>query len=143
MTSARPYQTLSFILFALSAVAGLAALVLIFAPGWLLTWAPAGVSPPNTNFEHSLTASVGVFALVLSYLLCCAARDPVRNVAIVNAMIFFCVAAAALNLYALAVLGLGAFYPAGYLITRAIIQLMLAGVIFALRPKSGGRLPAH
>jgi|GEM_PF-6964161 len=57
MTTARPYRTLSTMLFALSAVAALAALVLILAPGWLLTWAPGSTPPPNTAYEHTLLAS--------------------------------------------------------------------------------------
>jgi hypothetical protein len=144
MTAAKPFQTLRVMLFALSAIAGIAGLLLIFAPGLLLSFAPGSTPPPNTPFEHLAMNAIGIFVLVLAYLLCVAARDPVRNVAIVKAMIFFLIAAAILNIYGLVVLGLGAFYPAGYLIARAVVQLTLAVVLFVLRPKDAdGPLPAR
>jgi hypothetical protein len=142
MTGARPFQTLRVMLFAISALAGIAGLLLIFAPGWLLSFAPGSEPPPNTPFEHLAMNAIGIFVLVLSYLLCVAARDPIRHVAIVNAMIFFLIAVAILNIYGLIALGLGAYYPAGYLIARAAIQLILAAVLFALRPKGAGPQPA-
>ena len=142
MASVRPYHILRIVLFTMSTLIGLASLILIFAPGWLLSWAPGYVPPPNTSYEHLLMAGLGIFALAFAYLMCVAARDPVRYAPIVNALVFFLVMAAALNLYGLYALGLGAFYPPGYLITRSIVQLILAGVLFALRPKATGPLPA-
>jgi hypothetical protein len=143
MTAAKPFQTLRVMLFVLSAVASLAALVLIFAPSWLLSFAPGSVPPPNTTFEHALMEAFGIFALVLGYLLCVTARDPLRYAAVVDALIFLLLALAILNVYGLVALGLGTFYPAGYLVVRAIVQLTLAVVLFALRPKgAGGPLPA-
>ena len=141
MTAAKPFQTLRVMLFAISAIMGVAALVLIFAPSLLLSWAPGNVPPPNTAYEHAMLAALGIFALPFAYVLCVAARDPARYAAVVDALILFLLAAAALNLYGLMALGLGTFYPAGYLVVRSIVQLILAAVLFALRPKAGGSFP--
>jgi hypothetical protein len=143
MNAVKPFQTLRTILFAISALAGITGLLLIFLPGMLLSFAPGGTPPPNTPFEHLAMNAIGIFVLLVAYLLCVAARDPVRHVAIINAVIFFFVAFAILNVYAAVSLGLSAYYPSGYLIARGIIQLILAAVLFWLRPKSGGALPAH
>jgi len=140
MTSAQPYQTLRIILFVVAAICAVGAIVLCFATSWVLTF---GTTPPPSNgFEDALVKGFGVFVLALGYLLCVAARDPVRYVAVVDAFIFILLAGAVLNVYGVVALGLGAYYPAGYLVARAIAEIILAAVLFWLRPKAGGPLPA-
>jgi hypothetical protein len=129
-------KTLRALLFVLSGVAAIGALVSLFAPGWVLSLTLGSTPPPNTVFEHALLSAIGIFALPVSYLLCVAARDPVRNVAVVNAMVLLLVVAAAVNLYFVLGHQLEAYYPGGYLIARAAVQLILAGVLFKLRPTS-------
>ncbi len=129
------HQTLRAMLYTLSAIAAVAALVLIFVPSWPLSFAPGSVPPPSNPFEFGILRAFGIVVLVIAYLLCVAARDPDRNAALVNAFIFLLVAVAVLNLYLAASQELVAYYPSVYLVVRAVIQVMLAIVLFVLRPK--------
>jgi len=143
MAAARPFQTLRVMLFTISALCGIGAILLFFASDWLLSFLPGSAPPPSNPLELALLKVFAIFVLALGYLLCVTARDPVRYVAVINAFIFILLAAAVFNVYALVALGLGAYYPPGYLIVRTIVQLILAAVIFALRPKgTGGPLAA-
>ena len=65
-----------------------------------------------------------------------AARNPTRYVGVIDTLAFMCVGAAAVNVYGVAVLNLGAFYPSSYIMVRAIVQLALAVALIALRPKA-------
>jgi hypothetical protein len=131
----RSHRTLSYVLYAISAIEGLAGLVLIFASGWVMTIVPIGATLYIPGFILALLKALGIVALALGYLLCVAARDPVRYVAIIDAFIFLAVAAAVLEFYGIAALQLGTYYPLGYIVARAILQLILAVALFALRPK--------
>jgi hypothetical protein len=134
MTNSKSHQTLRALLFVLSGIAALAALICLFAPGWILSLQLGSLPPPNTLFDHALLSAVGIFAVPLAYLLCIAARDPVRYVGVINAMIMLLVVAAFVNIYFVLGHQLEAYYPGGYLIVRAIVQLVLAAVLFRLRP---------
>lgn len=138
MAGTGSHQTLRAVLLTLTAVLGIAALVLIFAPTWPLSFAPGSLPPPNTPFELAVMRAFGVVLLALAYLLWVTARDPVRYAAIVDAFIFLLVAFAILNIAFVVRQELVAYYPSVYLIVRAVIQVTLAIVLFVLRPKSPG-----
>jgi hypothetical protein len=140
MTATHPYRALRMLLFAISAIEGLAGIVLLFATGWVLALAPPNLGLLSSSVVLALVKAIGIIALALGYLLCAAARDPVRYIAVIDALVFILVAAAALNVYAVAVLHVGWFYPAPYLIVRAIVQLALALALVALRPKGATNL---
>jgi len=140
MNATRPFQTLRVILFVLSAICGAGAVVLGFATNWVL--AIGTMPPPSNAVEYALVKGFGLFILALGYLLCVAARDPARYVAVIDALIIILLGGAVLNVYCVVALGLGAYYPAGYLIARAILEVILATIIFGLRPRAGGPLPA-
>lgn len=140
MTAAHPYRALRMLLFVISAIEGLAGIVLLFASGWVLALAPANLGLPYSGVVVALVKAIGIIALALGYLLCAAARDPVRYIAVIDALVFILAAAAALNIYAVAALHVGSFYPGPYLIVRAIVQLVLALIIIALRPKGATNL---
>jgi hypothetical protein len=141
VTNSKSHQTLSVLLFALSVIAVLASLICLLAPGWILSLALGTVPPPNTPFEHVLLSGIGIFALPFGYLLCVAARDPVRHVAVVNAMIMLLVVAALVNFYFAIGHQIEVYYPAGYLIIRGVVQVILAGVLFKLRPTGSPASP--
>ncbi|MBV9645877.1 MAG: hypothetical protein JO043_00265 [Candidatus Eremiobacteraeota bacterium] len=128
------YRTLSIILYVLSAIEGIAGLVLIIASGWVLSMLPvAGLTTPGLLLFA--LKGIGVIALALGYLLCVAARDPARYVAVVDTFAFVLFAAALLQFYAVGALGIGTVYPTPYLISRSVVQLILAIVLVALRPR--------
>jgi hypothetical protein len=133
--AAAPYRILSLLLFILSAVEGISGLFLIFTSRWVLALAPANLALPNPGIVELFLKAIGIVALALAYLLYVAARDPARYVAVIDALVFMCVAAAILEFYALAALNLGALYPPSYVIARAILQLILAVVLVVLRPR--------
>ena len=141
--SVTPRRALVILLFVLSALEGIVGLVLVFATNWLLGFSPGGLPPPpNNDFVYVLLKGVGIVAIALGYLFCVAARDPVRYVAVIDALIFMCVAAAALEIYSVTSLNIGAYYPGPYLMFRAAIQLVTAALLVLWRPKVrpiGGR----
>lgn len=132
--TAPSYRPLRILLFAISAIEGIAGLALVFAAPLVLASAPPIVLP-NANFVQSVIMALGVIALALSYLLCVTARDPVRYVAVIDTLVFILVAAALVEIYAIAALHAETYYPGPYLIVRAIVQIALAAVFVALRPR--------
>jgi hypothetical protein len=130
-----PHRALSILLYVLSALEALIGLVLIFMTGWLLGYSPEGLPPPNEDFVVLLLKGIGIVAVALGYLFYVAARDPVRNVAVIDTLIFLCVAAAILEFYGAASLNIGAYYPGPYLLLRAIFQLIVAGLLLWWRPR--------
>lgn len=131
----RSDSVLRILLYVIAGIEGIVGIALIFATGWVLSFAPKMLAFPYTAFVIALVKGIGIVALALGYLLCVAARDPVRYVAIIDTLVFVLVAAAALNVYAVVALNLGALYPSPYLIVRAASQLALAVVLLALRPR--------
>jgi hypothetical protein len=123
------------LLFIIAGVEGVAGLALLFATGWVLSFAPHMLTGPFSAFLVALVKGTGILALAIGYLLCVTARDPVRYVAVLDALIFILAAASALNAYAVFSLHLGAFYPAPYLLGRGATQLLVAIALFALRPR--------
>lgn len=136
MTSVQPYRTLSTLLYALSVVEALAGLILLFATNWALSLVPANLALGDTGFVMIFLKAIGIVALALGYLLCVAARDPARYIAVIDTLAFLLVVSAALNVYALTAMQLGKYYPANYMLVRIVIQLILAVAVIALRPKA-------
>jgi len=120
-------------LYTISAIEGIAGLILIFASTWV-------VALPLTAWVLSglilyFIKGIGVISIAFGYLMCVAARQPARYVAVIDSFVFLAFAAALLNLYALPVLGLAAYYPATYLIARAIVLVAIGVVLIVLRPR--------
>lgn len=130
------YRPLRILLYVISAIEGIAGVALLFATGWVLSFAPSMLALPYTGFVFALVKGIGILALALGYLLCVTARDPVRYVAVIDTLIFVALAAAALNIYAVIALHLGSLYPSPYLIARAAIQVAIAVALFSLRPRA-------
>jgi hypothetical protein len=133
MAATGDHRALRVLLFALSVLEALAGAVLLVAPGWALAMVP---TVPNNGFVLAIFMAIGIVLIGLGYLLCVAARNPTRYVGVIDTLAFMCVGAAAVNVYGVAVLNLGAFYPSSYIMVRAIVQLALAVALIALRPKA-------
>lgn len=129
----RSPQALRFILYAISALEGIAGLVLIFAPGWVLSLAPTAVV--LSGFVSYLLMGFGMIAFAFGYLVCVAARRPAQYVAVIDTLVFLAFAAAALNVYALTALGAAAYFPASYLIARTVVQIVVGVALLVLRPR--------
>lgn len=136
MVASPSYRALRMLLYVIAAIEGIAGIVLIFATGWVLSMSPALLTLAESGFVVMLVKGIGIVALAFGYLLCVTAREPVRYVRIIDTLIFLVMGAAILTLYGVFVLHLGVFYPAGYLVGRALIQLAIAAALVALRPRS-------
>jgi hypothetical protein len=129
------YRSLSILLYAISVIEAIAGIVLVFASSWVLSMTTSGLLSSSPGFVLLLMQGIGVIALALAYLMCVAARDPVRYVAVIDSLIFLCFAAAALEIFAVVTRSGGLLYPPWYLLGRAAVQIVVAIVLLALRPK--------
>ena len=133
-------QILRVILYAISALEGIAGIVLIFATGWVLSLTGSGLS----GLGPYLLKGFGIIAIAFGYLLCVAARRPARYVAVIDTLIFVAFAAAALNVYALVALGAAGYFPTSYLLSRSAVQIAVGVALLVLRPRTAaiGSVPA-
>jgi len=135
-----PYRALRIILAIFSLLTAAGGLVLIFSGKPIIM--RLFLRPPESEVSTLLLAVVkemGGVVLMLSVLLFYAYRDPVRNAAIVNALIVGLCVLALTPLLSLYTLDLRELYP-GYLIWgRSIVRFALAVLLYYLRP---GESPA-
>jgi hypothetical protein len=78
---------------------------------------------------------LGGVMIMLSAMLFSAARDPARNVAILDALIVGLCILAITPLLSLKMLDFGNLYPPYLIWGRALLRLVLAGVLFYARPR--------
>jgi hypothetical protein len=132
----KDYRGTRIFLAAVSALLAAGGLVMIFSGKELLMRMPP--RPPAAEFSTLMlfmTKEFGGVMLLLSALLWFASRDPVRNVAIIDAFIVgFCVLAVT-PLITRAMLPIREIYPDYLVWGRSLIRLILAGVFYWLRPK--------
>jgi hypothetical protein len=133
------HRALRVLLMFVSIVEALAGIVLSLATNWVLAPMNVPLLILNTGFVAALLKGIGIVALAFAYLLWAASRDPVRNIAVVDTLVFMLLAAALLNVYAIVSLHLGALYPEPYLMARAVLQVILAVAVIVLRPRHGAR----
>jgi hypothetical protein len=131
-----PYWVLRIILGIFSLFTSAAGLLLVFSGKPLVM--RLLLRPPETEVSTLLLflmRELGGLALMVGVLLFFASRDPVLNVAIVNALIVGLCILAITPLLSLYTLDIRRLYP-GYLIWgRSLIRLVLAAVLYFLRPR--------
>jgi len=94
--------------------------------------------PPASEVSTLLLAllkEMGGVMLMISVLLFLAARDPARNVAILDALIVGLCILAITPLLSLKMLDLGSLYPPYLIWGRSLVRLALAAVLFFARPR--------
>ena len=94
--------------------------------------------PPASEVSTLLLAllkEMGGVMLMISVMLFFAARDPVRNVAILDALIVGLCILAITPLLSLKMLDLGSLYPPYLIWGRSLVRLALAAVLFYARPR--------
>ena len=131
-----PYRGLSFGLRLVSALIAIGAVFMIFSGKPLIL--RAFLHPPASEFSTLLLAllkEMGGVMLMISVMLFLAARDPARNVAILDALIVGLCILAITPLLSLKMLDLGSLYPPYLIWGRALVRLILAGVLFYARPR--------
>ena len=131
-----PYRTLRVLLAILSLMTATGGFLMILGGRAFVT--RAFLHPPELEISTLLLfvmKEIGGLALMLSLLLYFAWRDPVRNVAIIDALIVGLCILAVTPLVSLWTLDVRRLYP-GYIIWgRCFVRLALAAVLYFLRPR--------
>jgi hypothetical protein len=132
----QPYRGLRILLTILSVLLACASLVMIFAGRPLLL--RLFLYPPESEFSILLFAvlkELGGFAITISALCYFASRDPLRNVAIIDALIIGLCVLAFTGPLAFYSINLGSIYPSYLVWGRSIARLALAALLVYLRPR--------
>jgi hypothetical protein len=131
-----PYRALSILLRVFSLVAALGGLLLIFAEKPLIV--RILLRPPEAEVSTlllSLLKEMGGMVLMLGVLLWLASRNPVRNVAVVDALIAGLCILALTPLLSLWMTDIRNIYPAYLLWGRSVVRLVIAAWLYWLRPR--------
>ena len=131
-----PYRSLRISLRAFSLLAALGGLLMIFAEKPLIV--RIFLRPPEGEVSTlllSLLKETGGMALMLGVLLWLASRNPVRNLAIVDALIAGLCILAVTPLLSLWMTDIGRVYPAYFLWGRSVVRLAIAALLYWLRPR--------
>jgi hypothetical protein len=130
------HRALRIVLRVIAILLVVGSLFMIFSSKALLI--RAFMHPPEAEVSTLLLFMVkelGGVMLMLSALLWFAARDPARNVAIIDALIIgFCVLAVT-PLISRATLPIEQVYPASLIWGRTVVRLAMAAVFYWLRPR--------
>src|SRR5438132_11976780 len=126
-----PYRALSFGLRFVSALIAIGSVFMILSGKPLIL--RVFMHPPASEVSTLLLAllkEMGGVMLMLSLMLFLAARDPARNVAILDALIVGLCILAITPLLSLQMLDLGSLYPSYLICGRSLVRLVLAAVLF-------------
>ncbi len=138
-----PYRPLRIVLGFLSLVLAIGGALMILSSKPLIM--RMFMHPPESEISTLLLAAVkemGGIVLMVSMMLFLAARDPERNVAIIDGVTVGLCILAITPLVSLYTLDVRRLYP-GYLIWgRSLGRLVLAGVLYYLRPREAHWKPA-
>jgi hypothetical protein len=132
------HNALRIILKILALLTAVGGLVLIFSGRPMLLRMP--FHPPESEVTTMLlfvVKEMGGMILMVSVMFFLASRDPVRNVAILDALIIGLCVLAITPLVSLYTLDARSLYPAYLIWGRAVGRLVLAAVFYYLRPREG------
>ena len=131
-----PYRALRILLRMLSLLAALGGLLMIVAGKPLIV--RIFLRPPEGEVSTlllSLLKEMGGMVLMLGVLLWLASRNPVRNVAVVDALIVGLCILAVTPLLSLWMTDIRSIYPAYLLWGRSAVRLAIAALFYWLRPR--------
>ncbi len=131
-----PYRGLSLGLRVVSALIAFGSVFMILADKPLVV--RVFLHPPASEVSTLLLAllkEIGGVMLMISLMLFLAARDPARNVAILDALMVGLCVLAITPLLSLKMLDLGSLYPPYLIWGRSLVRLALAAVLFYARPR--------
>ena len=134
--STPPYRALRIVLRVFSLLVGFGSFLMIFAGKPLVV--RVFLRPPDAEVSTLLLfllKETGGFALTLSLLLWLAARDPVRNVAILDAVTVGLCILAVTPIVSLWMTDIRSIYPAYMVWGRSLVRLAIAALLYSLRPR--------
>ena len=137
-----PHRTLCFLLRAFSLLAALGGLFMVFAERPMVV--RTLLRPPEGQVSTlllSLLKEMGGLALMLAVLLWLAARDPVRNVAIVDGLIAGLCILAMTPVVSLWMTDIRNLYPAYLIWGRSVVRLAIAALLSGCDPARVGGNP--
>ena len=133
-----PYRSLRIGLRIVSILIAVGGLLLIFAGKPLIM--RVFLRPPEGEVSTlllSLLKEMGGVMLMLSLLLWFTARDPVRNVAILDALIAGLCILSVTPLLSLWMTDIRGIYPAYFIWGRSVVRLAVAALLYRLKPREG------
>lgn len=139
-----PYRALRVVLGFLSLLVAMAGVFMIFSSKPLIM--RLFMHPPESEMSTLLLATLkemGGLALMLSVMLFLAARDPERNIAIIDALAVGLCILAITPLVSLYTLDVQRLYPGRLIWGRSFVRLALAGFLYYLRPREAHWKPAE
>jgi hypothetical protein len=131
-----PYRALRIALGILSFLAFVVGLLMIFSNRKLII--TLFLNPPESEIATLLLATVkelGGLVLMLSVMLYFAARNPARNVAVIDALIVGLCILAITPVLSLYTLDIRRLYPSYMIWGRSLVRLALAVLFLYLRPR--------
>ncbi len=138
-----PYRVLRVILGIFSLFTAVGGLILIFSSRPLVM--RLFLRPPESEVSTLLllvTKEMGGLILMLSVMLFFAYRDPARNVAILDALTVDLCILAFTPLWSLYALDIRQLYPSYLIWGRSVVRLVLAALLFYLRPQESVPKPS-
>lgn len=138
-----PYRALRILLGVFSLLAALGGLLMIFADRPLMV--RILLRPPEgevSTLLESLLKEMGGMVLTLAVFLWLAARDPMRNVAIVDGLIAGLCVLAVTPLVSLWMTDIRNLYPAYLLWGRSVLRVAIAALLYWMRPRERHWEPA-
>ena len=137
-----PYRALQIVLSVFSVLLAVGGLFMVFASRPLIM--RVFLRPPESEISTLLLfvlKEMGGFVLMLTLMLFFASRDPIRNVAIVDALIVGLVILAATPLLSLYTLDIDKIYPRYLVWGRSLVRLAIAALFYLLKPREKGSEP--
>src|SRR5216684_1754610 len=131
-----PYRALQIVLRVFSVLLAVGGLFMIFASKPLIM--RVFLRPPESEVSTLLLfvlKEMGGFVLMLTLMLFFASRDPVRNVAIVDAVIMGLGILALTPLLSLYTLDIHRIYPGHLVWGRSLVRLAIAALLYLLKPR--------
>ena len=131
-----PYRALRIVLRIFSILIAAGSLLMIFSGKPVVV--RIFLRPPEGEVSTLLLfvlKEMGGLMVMLSLLLWFASRDPVRNVAVVDALIVGLCILSVTPLLSLWMLPVRAIYPTFLIWGRSVVRLAIAALVYALRPR--------
>ena len=138
-----PYRALRVVLGFLSLLMAIGGVLLIFSTKPVIE--RVFLHPPEMEISTLLLATLkemGALALMLAVMLFFASRNPERNVSIINGLMVGLCISAVTPLLSFYTLDLAKLYPAYAIWGRSVVRLLLAGILYYLRPREVHWKPA-
>ena len=137
-----PFRALQIVLRVFSVLLAVGGVFMILASKPLIT--RVFLRPPESEVSTLLLfvlKDMGGFVLMLTLMLFFASRDPVRNAAIVDALIAGLVILAITPLLSLYTLDIRKIYPSYLIWGRSLVRLAIAALLYLQKPREKSSRP--